>query len=244
MFSEIVEAVKQSTEPQIVTVNGQEYADRVLHLPPQEPTVEPLHVSTLSGLVEYVNQDPDTTAECDGYQGIFIQVCSPTHIKLVAPFSGRHANRPILLKADCTSFVSGFSYGHYHPIEQFIIALISQFDQTDDRHNLLQIIGNIKDERVGQFGDDGVTQAVSIRKGLSLGDSVAIPKIVNLKPYRTFAEIEQPTSKFNIRLKQGKEGEAPTAALFEADGGRWKLEAIQSIAAYLKQNLPETTIIA
>ena len=244
MFNEIVEAVKQSTEPQLVSLDGHMYADRALHLPPKEPTVRPIIISTLSGLVEYIKKDPDLTTDCDGYQGAFIQVETPSFVGVVAPFNGRHAIRPFLLRSDCSEFVSSFNYGQYYPIEQFIIALISQFDHTDDRHNLLQIIGNIKDERVGQFGDDGVTQSVSIRKGLSLGDSVAIPKIVNLKPYRTFAEIGQPTSKFNIRLKQGKEGEAPIAALFQADGGRWKLEAIQSIAAYLKENLPETTIIA
>lgn len=244
MFNEIVEAIKQSTEPQIALVNGQAYADRQLFLPPKEHTVSPLDISTLSGLVEYVSQDPDMTAEVEGYQGVFIQVDSPSVVRLVAPFTGRHALRPTLLLANCNDFVSNFNYGQYYPIEQFIIALISQFDHTDDRHSLLQIVGNIKDERVSQFGDDGVTQAVSLRKGLSLGDSVPVPKVVTLKPYRTFAEIEQPASKFNIRLKPGKEGEAPTAALFEADGGRWKLEAIQSIASYLKENLPETVIIA
>lgn len=244
MFNEIVEAVKQSTEPQIVTVNGQEYADRPLHLPPKEQIPNPLTVSTLSGLIEYVNQDPDLTLDRDDYEDAFIHVSDPTGVYVNAPFTGRHAIRPCLLIADCREFVSQFNYGQYYPIESFIIALISQFDHTEDRHNLLQIIGNIKDERVSQFGDDGVTQAVNIRKGLSLGDSVAVPKIVNLKPYRTFAEIEQPASRFNIRLRQGKEGEAPTAALFEADGGRWKLEAIQLIATYLKENLPETTIIA
>lgn len=56
-------------------------------------------------------------------------------------------------------------------------------------------------------------------------------------PFRTFIEIEQPESEFLLRAKKGYEG--IEFALFEADGGAWKKEAIDNIAAYLKENLKE-----
>ena len=37
----------------------------------------------------------------------------------------------------------------------------------------------------------------------------------------------------------GKEGERPSCALFEADGGGWRLQAILRVAAYLRTELGE-----
>ncbi|OSA97223.1 hypothetical protein B2H85_16310, partial [Clostridium botulinum] len=57
---------------------------------------------------------------------------------------------------------------------------------------------------------------------------------VALAPYRTFPEVQQPTSKFIFRMQQG-----PKAAIFEADGGAWRNQAMQSIKAYLQEELKE-----
>ncbi len=55
---------------------------------------------------------------------------------------------------------------------------------------------------------------------------------MTLRPYRTFAEVEQPASQFVFRINQNAQ-----MALFEADGGKWRLEAINNIANYLKESL-------
>lgn len=46
--------------------------------------------------------------------------------------------------------------------------------------------------------------------------------------------VEQPESNFLIRLFDGAQ-----VALFEADGGAWKLDARKNISEYLKNNLSE-----
>jgi len=61
---------------------------------------------------------------------------------------------------------------------------------------------------------------------------VAIKPRVMLTPYRTFLEVEQPTSEFLLRLND--EGEV---GLFEADGGMWALTAKDRIAAYFEEKL-------
>ena len=58
-----------------------------------------------------------------------------------------------------------------------------------------------------------------------------------LKPFRTFAEAEQPESKFIFRMRKDEDG--VTAALIEADGGAWKVQAIKNIANYLEDKLSE-----
>jgi len=112
------------------------------------------------------------------------------------------------------------------------VALQTLFVETPERAQVLAIVGNLKEEQVRQSDDDGITQTVTGRAGIVLGKDVKIPNPVSLRPYRTFREVEQPESKFVLRLTQGKEGELP-CALFEADGGAWKLEAMLKIRTYL-----------
>lgn len=56
------------------------------------------------------------------------------------------------------------------------------------------------------------------------------------KPYRTFLEVDQPVSEFIFRMKQDKY-DGVLCALFEADGGAWKMEATERIKKYLESEL-------
>lgn len=71
-----------------------------------------------------------------------------------------------------------------------------------------------------------------------------MPNPVYLAPYRTFREVTQPLSPFVLRMKQGREGGLPTVALFEADGGKWKLDAIAFIRDFLREKIETVPIIA
>lgn len=73
-----------------------------------------------------------------------------------------------------------------------------------------------------------------------------IPSPVTLKPYRTFTEVEQPESQFVFRMKEDKY-DGVQCALFEADGGAWKLGAMEYIKEYLERELEDPakfTVIA
>lgn len=68
--------------------------------------------------------------------------------------------------------------------------------------------------------------------------SAIVPNPVKLKPYRTFLEVDQPVSEFIFRMKQDKY-DGVLCALFEADGGAWKMEATERIKKYLESELKE-----
>ena len=91
------------------------------------------------------------------------------------------------------------------------------------------------DESVKTYGDDGVSQQATVKSGVTSVASVKVPNPVTLKPFRTFAEAEQPESKFVFRMRKNDDG--VKAALIEADGGAWKVQAIQNIANYLDEHL-------
>src|SRR5437870_4623366 len=78
-------------------------------------------------------------------------------------------------------------------------------------------------------GSDGFSQTVTVKAGITRVEKAIVPNPVTLIPFRTFREVEQPSSSFILRLTGG---EKPKAALFEADGGQWKLEAIKNIKAF------------
>src|SRR5690606_26037278 len=112
--------------------------------------------------------------------------------------------------------------------------LQSAFVKNDDRDVILKVVGNVKEEDVKTYGDDGVSQSVTAKVGVATVGQVEVPNPVSLKPYRTFAEVEQPESEFIFRMKNG-----PRCSLFEADGGAWKLQAISNIKSYLSAALEE-----
>ena len=63
---------------------------------------------------------------------------------------------------------------------------------------------------------------------------------MTLTPFRTFYEVEQPESEFVFRIEN--RGDAPKFKLIEADGGRWKYEAMQQIKEYILKKLQEEPV--
>ena len=81
----------------------------------------------------------------------------------------------------------------YYDQERFLIELQANFVETDDLITIMQVAGNIKSGTTANYSDDGVSQKTTIKTGVELAD-VIVPNPVKLRPYRTFAEIEQPES--------------------------------------------------
>lgn len=102
----------------------------------------------------------------------------------------------------------------------------------------MKIVGNLSQGTEANFADDGMTQQVMAKAGVARVAMVSLPNPVELRPFRTFADIGQPASKFVLRIKADKD-HGPRCALFEADGGAWKNTAIATIKAWLTENGPE-----
>jgi hypothetical protein len=116
--------------------------------------------------------------------------------------------------------------------------LQSSFVDNNDKGLLLKVTGCVKESMIKEVGDDGISQAATIKTGVASVNDVVVPNPVILAPYRTFPEIDQPTSRFIFRMKDG-----PRAALYEADGGAWRNAAMEMIKEYLQNKLSENTNI-
>jgi hypothetical protein len=200
-------------------------------LPLKPPQAETLTINTLTGIKHY-----------GPTENMMLHVFDHKTVHVIdKEFADNWLTRSIYLAAIHESPV--FKFGQYMDVENFIIALQAMFVQDDTTALMLKLVGNIKDEGVSNFNDDGVTQVVTAKTGISLVNNVPVPNPVTLRPYRTFMEIEQPASTFVFRIK-GNRGEAPMCALVEADGRMWRLKAIKFIKEWLEFEISGVKIIA
>ncbi len=210
--------------------NGGEYTpERLVRI--TQPIADPVPVHTLTAIVDYIKENVDALGK------VVISVQSPTTVKVLSPLN-TDKNREVYLEAKALT-PSGINFDRFMTTDQFNIMMQAGFvnhqvEGLDYKNMLLQVTGLVREQAVKEIGDDGVSQAATIKTGVASVGEVKVPNPVYLAPYRTFAEIEQPVSKFVFRMETG-----PKAALFEADGGAWKNEAILKIRDYLKEQLPD-----
>ena len=191
------------------------------------PNVSTLEVSTLTSLIDFLKNDVDGMADDDSY---LIHIVTPNTVKLLLPL-GEDGTRQCVLTA-ITYLPGNIHYGRFIDTEQFNIMLQSSFVDIGDRALLLKFTGLIKDEKVKQTGDNGVSQSVTIKTGVATVSDAEVPNPVMLAPYRTFAEIEQVESPFIFRMQDG-----PVAALHEADGGAWRNKTMLRIRHFIEESL-------
>lgn len=194
-------------------------------IPDDQP--ETLRVSTLSSVVNFMTEATD--AAVGNNKQLLVEIVSPSRVVLESALD-KYGRRKQLMVAQVSN--DPFEFGRWTDREQMNIALQSQFVANDDQATLLKFIGNYKESTEQVATDDGVTQVASVRTGAASVDNVKVPNPVLLAPYRTFAEVKQPESQFIFRM-----GDHMASALFEADGGAWKNEAISNIKNYFVKNL-------
>ncbi len=166
---------------------------------------------------------------------------SESLVSVVSNVQGTFLTRIVFAAAK--PVIPTFNFGQFLSHSEFMIALQSKFMDFGDKAQILRVMGTVREEAVKTSMDDGVTQKVTASAGIVLQSEVNVPNPVILKPYRTFLEVDQPPSQFVLRVRSDKAGDLPSAALFEADGGRWRNEAMANIAEYLAGKITSLPVI-
>lgn len=228
---ELIQAVQDSVSTKVITSReGYEYSSRPIFTVkiPSDPSPLMLAINTLSGLLGFLKSN-----DWRGKEGTLIHVMSPNEVVVVSGLYGVNKQRDTycLLKHE-PLFGKDFEFGKFFEQEPFVIALMTLFGPTPNRDELLRIVANIKTEEILQAQDNGVSQGVVTKAGVALVEATTVPNPVMLKPFRTFREVDQPISPFVVRLKKGNP--MPQLALFECDGGMWKIEAMERIVVAIQ----------
>ena len=230
MIKEALQYIVGLNKAEVQEFYSKPYSDKPLHRVKQElPKAEPLRLSTLTGLIDYIKADVED--EISG--NIFIQVTSPTRIDMYSTLDVEH-ERERLVEVD--AIVTDFPFRRFVEQEEFCINVQSKFVGTEDRELLLKFAGTVESGTIAQYGDDGVTQKATIKTGIASKGTAVLPSPLKLKPYRTFTEVEQPESDFIFRMKDMG---SVCCALFEADGGAWRNVAMHNIKVYLQEQLKD-----
>src|SRR5690625_2133462 len=152
------------------TENGQSYSDRPLHLL-EAHVARPFEVHTLSGLVDYIK------SHVDGSEPVVVHVVSPTQVTVKSALN-KDAERGFFLKAE--ALLPRINFNSYYDVEDFNILLQSAFVTNEEKGIMLKLVGNIKEEVVNNFGDDGISQSVVAKAGVASVANVEVPNPVQL----------------------------------------------------------------
>lgn len=202
------------------------------------PQAAKLSVWSLGAVRDYLHANRDALP----VDRLVVHVATPSIVRVYGPLADRARSRELFLESSCVDLTEGF-LGKFMSIEDFLIGLQVRFADADDRRRILALLSNVKHETVKTAMDDGMTQVVQARAGVALISDVAVPNPVLLVPYRTFRDVVQPSSLFVLRVNAGKTGGLPEVGLFEADGGAWKLSAIERVKNWLAEAIPAATSV-
>jgi hypothetical protein len=226
------------------------YTSKPLHLlaPPEK---KPLAVSTLQGLVDLWDANFDDVKDSEA--AVLVHVLSPTVVQLAEADLDQYGRLRVFARAEYPEAQVGkFKYATFMNPEAFIILAHTSFQRVKienddgsmakDLDYILKIASAISAGRERTDTDDGISQTVQMKAGVTLKSEETLRGRVNLAPYRTFAEIDQVVSEFLFRAHGNEDG--AELALFEGDGGRWRLAAVKAIAAWLSGKFGDSPVIS
>lgn len=233
MIKEAIQYIVGMSKNEMVQHEGKTYSTRPLNRLDKTPGVSDLTLRSLSGLVDYVKSNFDHEHK------MMIHVESPTKVTVFDALDHDNDRR---VYVTAKAMLPDITFGRYQDSESFNIMLQSCFVHVDDDDEenredsrlVLKILSSIVEDETVKTVDDGLTQSVVAKTGVATVGEAKVPNPVTLKPFRTFVEVTQPASEFILRLQKG-----PVAALFEADGAAWELNAMKNIKDHLREELKE-----
>lgn len=205
---------------------GITYADRKF-TPILPPTATTLVAHTLTSIVDYCNRQLE-----DGKY--IIQVVNPGIVHLISELSETSRQRETLVQAELLQ--DHFNFNKWLDSESFNIGLRAMFVRDDNLEIVAGCVAKIKQGSEVVHDDDGFTTRAKVKTGIATEGWQEVPNPLQLRPFRTFTEVEQPASNFILRVKGGNQ-EKPYAALHEADGGAWKNTAVKDIKDFFEFEL-------
>lgn len=220
---------EQSMDVKVTEIAGKTYCNKELYRYGKEELAEPIKVNTLSAMVDYIKYKPEEMRS-----SMILHVVDPQSVTL---YSGLLPEKRREHLFECQAIVNEFQFDKWYDQERFLIELQANFALNDDLQTIMQVSGSIQAGTTANYSDDGISQKTTIKSGVQRND-VIVPNPVTLIPYRTFAEVGQPSSQYVFRIRDA--GGEPAFKLVEADNGLWKHTAMLNVKDYFEFELAET----
>jgi len=202
---------------------------------------EPLQISSLQGVVEYLKQSGDSISMGENDDGLMVHIPAYNGVRVLSGLDKIHQSR----RCYVTAAVPGncFAFDRFMPVETFIISVMANFVETLPRQEVLAFVSSLQADEQDKTEDDGVSQRVLVKKSVTTVGSAVVPNPVELQPYVTFPDINQPTQTYVFRIKKQKD-QPITCALFNVAARTWEIQTINEIRAYFQANMPDVIVIS
>ena len=226
MLAKLIDKLISLKDTKTFEIDGQTYTDgKLTRIEPHKDRPVSVSVTGLDGICKLIRTE---LAKIDTV--VMVHAAEYCQVNVMTTYLNDFSrNMLYIARADAPGIRIG-----WRDRETALIELRSLFIPNEGAEYMLDLLSRITDESAISTRDNGVSQTVEARQGVSLSQMVSVKPIVNLIPFRTFLEVEQPESEFLLRVDAEK-----GVGLFEADGGIWKLEAKKNIAKYFETNLKD-----
>lgn len=251
MIAKALDWIERHTTPDIRIIDGVTWSDKGLTKVKNVLTMEAVEFFTLTSLVEYLRSGIDVPNAF--VEHVFINVMAPDHVAVYSDANkGNYFARTAI--ADVKAMLPVVKIGKWVDQTEFCIMMRANFIDADpcgdgtvvfpdtDKDALIRCASNIVSGTIAEYEDTGISQKATLRTGIQEQEDKLLPEKVALRPYRTFLEVEQPKSDFLFRAQDDKH-EGVQLSLHEADGGRWKLDAMAAVKKYLDEQLADLQYI-
>ena len=229
MLKAMIEKIEKMAGPKVYHIGEEDFASQ--ELVRVEPKKDFPKSITLTGLDSVCKMVRNEAADLFPDDQILIQVADYRTVKVFTTLDGEMDRYSLYT---CEADTPRVRSNGFMPHEEAVVQLRSLYIPNEDLTYLLKLLSGISTESKVTSNDNGVSQTVEAKSGVALTASGEVRPYVNLQPFRTFLEVNQPESMFLLRLKEGG-----NVGLFEADGGVWKLEATRNIAGYFEEHLKD-----
>ncbi|WP_072682830.1 hypothetical protein [Holdemania sp. Marseille-P2844] len=219
-IEKIQELVESRNKVQTIDIEGTTYTELALSpIKERIPRCDRMDFCNLEMLIENIK------TELDDHNLPLRVLVKEREVNVYSSYD-RYKDREHIFRS--TAQAPNIEFNQYMSVEAMIIMLQTNFAESENRNNLIQLISRISSENKIEMTDDGMGQRVAVTQGVSVKGTIAVPPLVKLIPFRTFYEVVQPEQMFLFRIDKNM-----NVALFDADGGAWKASCQLEIKKYL-----------
>lgn len=245
MIAKAMDWIKQHAAPNIREIDGVPYSDKSMIRIKDVKDIDMVKFNTLTSLVDYLKSGVDLPNAFINH--VFVNIDSPKHISVYSEANADNYYSRTQI-AEVHAMLPDIKIGQWIDQTEFCIMLRANFTESffdntatikTDRDALINVASNIISGTIAQYEDTGISQKATLKTGIQESEDRLLPEKVVLCPFRTFMEVEQPKSEFIFRAQDCRiiHGGGVEFSLFEADGGKWKLDAMAFVKKYLKEQL-------
>lgn len=227
MIKDFIKFLQDQKKEPIIEIKGKNYNVLLNNeiTPIKENYKVPIKTNTLTSIIDYISTNPDDL----DIKELFIHIYDHSTVTLLSRIKGDFSERTEHIIANYDEPCKELN--EFIGQERFIIKLATLFVPSDERDKIIKMISSVSENNIRTTEDNGISQTVTTKAGVSMLNEQKLPSVVSLWAFRTFTEVTQPKSLFLLRAKKGHE--SLSYALFEADGGEWKNTAISIIKEWL-----------